>query len=484
MLNQTYISGHRPEVVRPYVIAFLYVVSIVFLFAHPHASWAIDAKALFKQTRDSVVLVMSFDVNNQPHTIGSGFFVGDGTLIVTNYHVIEGSSGVKIKQTSGDVVTIDTVAGVDLEHDIVLLKSSSIGKPLKLATRTPEIGEDIVAIGNPKGLEGTLSKGIVSGLRKPKNATYYQITAPISPGSSGGPVISGDGEVLGISTFYLTDGQNLNFAIPSNYISKLPISEKPIPLYAVTENTPFEGKYVNGDIRVIESYIDGSYPSYIEASVLNETSIPINNILILANFYPSQNRGYPVHHTLISIKDVIPPGLALRFKKRDPMLFGHGRDNASKGTWEVEFRVQDFNTAEDNSSEKIILPAAEAFFKTNDIEGTLLLIIGVAKNGNDSPVAFIKLKGVLHDSSAQVVAEKEIYAGNLFSDQELEVLSMDKIEERSLNERGFDNSNYNIPPGGTVRYMIVFNDIPENLTEFTVKVIDSKEIAIYLQSRP
>ena len=220
MLNKTFISGHR-KAIRSFMTGFLYVVSMALLFAHPHASWAIDAKALFKHARDSVVLVMSFDANSQPHAIGSGFFVGDGTLIVTNYHVIEGSSGVVIKQTSGDVVAIDTVAGVDFGHDLVILRSPSEGKPLKLATRTPEIGEDIIAIGNPKGLEGTLSKGIVSGLREEEGSSYYQITAPISPGSSGGPIINDKGEVLGVSTFFVKGGQNLNFAMPAAYVHRL-----------------------------------------------------------------------------------------------------------------------------------------------------------------------------------------------------------------------------------------------------------------------
>jgi predicted Zn finger-like uncharacterized protein len=129
---------------------------------------------------------------------------------------------------------------------------------------------------------------------------------------------------------------------------------------------------------------------------------------------------------------------------------------------------------EENSSLKNInLSSAEGFFKENKAAGTLFVIKGVARNKNDFPVSFIKLRGILHDTNAKEVMEREVYAGNMFSDEELADLSIDKIKARSENKYGLDNANYNIPPGGTVSYMIVFNNIPDNLAEYTVKVVDS-----------
>lgn len=119
------------------------------------------------------------------------------------------------------------------------------------------------------------------------------------------------------------------------------------------------------------------------------------------------------------------------------------------------------------------LSSAEGFFKENKAAGTLFVIKGVARNKNDFPVSFIKLRGILHDTNAKEVMEKEVYAGNLFSDEELADLGIDKIKARSENKYGLDNANYNIPPGGTVSYMIVFDGIPDNLAEYTVKVVDS-----------
>ena len=139
----------------------LQIVLFLLLWGCAGMANAIDAKAIFSASQESVVLIMSFDQNNQPLSIGSGFFVGNGKAIATNYHVIEGSSSVKVKRTSGTVQQINNVIGVDLVHDLILLEAPAKGTALSLTKRTPMIGEDIVSIGNPKGLEGTLSTGII-----------------------------------------------------------------------------------------------------------------------------------------------------------------------------------------------------------------------------------------------------------------------------------------------------------------------------------
>jgi len=96
------------------------------------------------------------------------------------------------------------------------------GKPLPLyEDEQPDIGEKIYAIGNPSGLSGTISEGIVSGIRTLEQKKLIQITAPISPGSSGGPVINNFSQVIGVAVGTLTSGQNLNFAIPASYVKKL-----------------------------------------------------------------------------------------------------------------------------------------------------------------------------------------------------------------------------------------------------------------------
>ena len=185
------------------------LLAIALLWSSPAS--ALDAKALFIQARPSVVLVMSFDAQHQPLSIGSGFFVGNGKTIATNFHVIRSAAEIRIKLETGKVMNVTGLAGLDAEHDLALLRIEGDGDPLPMSSRLPDIGEAIIALGNPRGLEGTLSAGIVSGIREEKGSSFYQITAAISPGSSGGPVLDARGEVLAISTFFVKGGQNLNF---------------------------------------------------------------------------------------------------------------------------------------------------------------------------------------------------------------------------------------------------------------------------------
>lgn len=189
------------------------------------SAFALDARALFKASRDSVVFIGIFDAKDKIIGLGSGFFVADGKSVATNYHVIKQGFKVRVqfRADEGVVITQDIthVLGLDTEHDLALLYTPYAGNPLKLAERAPEVGEEIMAIGNPKALAQTLSTGIVSGIRQAEGATYYQMTTPISPGSSGGPVLDAHGKVLGVSKGFIEKGQNLNFAVPASYLQQL-----------------------------------------------------------------------------------------------------------------------------------------------------------------------------------------------------------------------------------------------------------------------
>jgi len=287
---------------------------------------------------------MSFDSNNQPLAIGSGFYVDDGRKIVTNLHVISGAQTVRVKNPDGKVFRARIVLGVDSTHDLVVLEADVYGKPIPLSRRTPEIGEDIIAIGNPKGLEATLSKGIVSGVRSDQGSTFYQVTAPISPGSSGGPIIDGNGEVIGVATFYVQGGQNLNFAMPAAYIHKLLRSPNRMALASIsTEKAARNVKAVDENVKLVE-YILDARRTQIEGSIFNGNSFSIKNIRLIVIYYSNNSRIYPVHYNLFTIKDVIPPGLSFRFFKRDFKLKEHGASPYNeKGTWTPKFRILDYD---------------------------------------------------------------------------------------------------------------------------------------------
>lgn len=168
----------------------------------------------------STVSIVSLDKISQPLGYGSGFIIDD-ELIATNVHVIEGSNSVYIlKNGEEKKYSVSGYVSIDRANDLIILKVSGLhGSNLSLGSDTPpEIGEKIFAVGNPKGLNGTFSEGIVSGFRNFQTNQVLQITAPISPGSSGGPVLNTNGQVVGIAFASYTGGQNLNFAIPIKYL--------------------------------------------------------------------------------------------------------------------------------------------------------------------------------------------------------------------------------------------------------------------------
>ena len=118
---------------------------------------------------------------------------------------------------------IEGVTAIDKTNDLVILKvPTGRVKPLPLGdSNVVRVGEAVYVAGNPKGLEGTFSNGIISSLRDKSTKERLQMTAPISPGSSGGPVLNSNGEVIGVSFMTLVGGQNLNFAIPVNLLKEL-----------------------------------------------------------------------------------------------------------------------------------------------------------------------------------------------------------------------------------------------------------------------
>ncbi|MBU4480533.1 trypsin-like peptidase domain-containing protein [Patescibacteria group bacterium] len=157
--------------------------------------------------------------------LGSGFFISQNGDIITNYHVLKGAESAEVKTSDGKTYTISDIVAVDEKNDIIRLSVNIPSKyvlPLSLSETTPEIGERIIVYGSPLGLEKTLSDGIISAIREvPGYGKLIQITAPISPGSSGSPVLNMKGEVIGVATFQMVEGQNLNFAIPSERIASL-----------------------------------------------------------------------------------------------------------------------------------------------------------------------------------------------------------------------------------------------------------------------
>ena len=179
------------------------------------------AKAVFKGASPSVVIVVSVDGNGKALKFGSGFAVGRH-LVATNYHVVKGASKLRIfKPGTHEEIAVSGMKGVDAPRDLALVQIAGELEPLPLSDRKAEVGDTVYAIGNPRGLEASLSSGLISALRDSEDPKMYQITAPISPGSSGGPVLLENGKGVGVATSFLEGGQNLNFAVQIQQLAKL-----------------------------------------------------------------------------------------------------------------------------------------------------------------------------------------------------------------------------------------------------------------------
>ena len=176
-----------------------------------------------EKARDSTVLVVMEDTNGLMLNSGSGFFVGPG-MIATNLHVLDGIFKGYIKRIGMEGrENFEGIAAIDTELDLAILRIADVDAPVLPFgnSDTVQIGEPVYTTGNPEELEGTFSEGIISNIKEEDSGYYFQITAPISEGSSGGPVLNSKGEVIGVVESTITEGQNLNFAIPSDYLKAL-----------------------------------------------------------------------------------------------------------------------------------------------------------------------------------------------------------------------------------------------------------------------
>lgn len=181
---------------------------------------ALSSAALFAQASQSVVRVNAVGANDRPLRIGSGVVTERGGVI-TNCHVALGGGQLKVVHASGSFDARVSVA--DEEHDLCKLDVAGLSAPPVPVGKASSlaVGQKVYAIGSPQGLDLTLSDGMVSSLRAVKDGSIIQTTAPVSPGSSGGGLFDEFGQLVGIVTFQSASGQNLNFAVPAEWIGTL-----------------------------------------------------------------------------------------------------------------------------------------------------------------------------------------------------------------------------------------------------------------------
>ncbi len=230
---------------------FLLLILVVG-FSHPLTSGfrqegGQSVEEIVKSSIDAVVLVVVSDPSGEQRGQGSGFLISPDGTIVTNFHVIDDAHSAVVKLRNGAFCPVDGVLAIDKKADLALIKVACKGLPsLALGEAgSLAIGARVVAIGSPLGLQNTVSDGIVSSVRDGTDGQrWIQTTAPASPGNSGGPLLDSRGNVVGVITFQVVTGQNLNFAVPIESVKSL--------LASAREVTPFSAldTVSTGGVRV------------------------------------------------------------------------------------------------------------------------------------------------------------------------------------------------------------------------------------------
>ncbi|MBM4275024.1 MAG: serine protease [Deltaproteobacteria bacterium] len=207
----------------PLILLFLWITL-------PQSAQALTASQVYEQVKDSVLVVKAYDQKGKPVGLGSGVLLPSGHVI-TNYHVVK--AGVRYMVAQGKQGVPATLKSGDPDKDLCLLTAPGLAaKPARLGQAAKlKVGDPVYAVGAPQGLELSLSEGIVSQLRG-GHPPIIQTTVAISPGSSGGGLFNVEGELVGITTFYLKDSQSLNFALPVEWIGQVAKGNSGMPIGA------------------------------------------------------------------------------------------------------------------------------------------------------------------------------------------------------------------------------------------------------------
>ena len=311
------------------------------------------AKEVAKKCLPSTVSIIILDKHQQPLSLGSGFIVSKGR-IVTNYHVIEGGYGgyilTGINQTKHK---IEGYTVIDKSKDLAIIDVPTLlDSPLSIEyQKKMEIGERIYAIGSPRGLSGTISDGIVSGFRDINQQNLIQITAPISPGSSGGPVLNSNGDAIGVAVGTLSSGQNLNFAIPVSDIKQLitkqtsSIALSNLPKSNTQKRTIGQGSEIKEGVSIRNvrygEYSIGSdmFKGIDDFSVKNNLPYSISDIKILFILY--DRYGEPLDYAEQTLRIQIEPNLA-KTVNISSLRIGRARMIKHNSLEKIEYRILDF----------------------------------------------------------------------------------------------------------------------------------------------
>ena len=337
------------------------------------AASAQNAEQIAEKALAATVYLEMADKDDNLLGFGSGFFVGR-SQIATNFHIVEGASkGTAKLAGSSTKYTVDGISATDEKHDLAILQVTGFeGESLPLGdSDTAEIGETVYLAGNPRGLDGTFSDDTINNLYEGEAKKRFQMTALIFPGNSGGPVLNGKGEVIGISLITLEGGQNINFAIPSNYLKALlTLSGRVKPLWrgkqSISAETYLRWGYAKYRLDQYQDALDDydaaihlkpdsaaayyfrgtvkrSLGQYKEAIEDYDTAIDLKNDFAFAYYFRGTIRGDLGEH-FIAIQDYnkaidAKPDYAFAYLRRGIANYLLDRNWAAKKDWETALEL-------------------------------------------------------------------------------------------------------------------------------------------------
>jgi hypothetical protein len=187
-----------------------------------------DSAEITKRVAPAVVLIKG--TTDTGEILGTGFIISSDGKIATNLHVVETLKNGGVQLASGEKFDSFSILAFDSRKDIAIIKIPGFDLPTVALgnSNSVQVGEPVLAVGSPLGLQGTVTTGVVSSLRDdPAGGGFkvLQTDASVNPGNSGGPLVNRQAEVIGIVTFKIRGGENLNFAVPINYLRGLADSQ-------------------------------------------------------------------------------------------------------------------------------------------------------------------------------------------------------------------------------------------------------------------
>ena len=257
---------------------FKLVTTSLLLLPAAFGQASLTTAQIAKRLAPSVVVIQG--TTDSGDVVGSGFIISKDGRIVTNLHVIKELKSASVQLADGQMFNSISVLGVDEQHDLAIIRIPGVNlTPLAVrGSNPPTVGETVLIAGSPRGLEGTITAGILSSVRDSgEGFKVLQTDAAVNPGNSGGPMVNSKGQVIGVVSFKLRSSEGLNFGIPISYVNDL-LNElhQPMSLAQMRSNIAQLTKTQNAP-EIITDLSTASIRTTLKALGLEFTEQPVAN---------------------------------------------------------------------------------------------------------------------------------------------------------------------------------------------------------------